>query len=616
MTRPLPAGAELFTKRGEQFAKWKPTKGRARTAKVTTGKDGSLRIVEESATYVAKFRDGSGVVREVSTGCRDEDAARSVLGKLERRAELVRSDVISSAEASTADHQGTPIADHFGAYLAHQQASGVSARHLADLERIGNRMFRECSIGTLRDVRTEAVELWLANQQAKKMSARTRNIHLQTLRGFCKWSTETARLASNPLARNVKANEQADRRRQRRARTEAELVKLLEVARWRPLAELGRETLAVDASEAEATGKRRKRSNWTFKPLMFEGLRQAVDRAREKLAEKPETIAELERVGRERALIYKTMVLTGLRKGELTSLTVGQLSLEGAMPFVELAAADEKNRQGSTIPLRGDLAQDLKLWLSDRPKPSTLRLRADQATLDSKRPLFVVPEALGKILDRDLLAAGIAKRDDRGRTIDVHALRHSFGTLLSKGGVSPRTAQAAMRHGSVDLTMNVYTDPKLLDVYGAMEALPTLNLTGSTTHQQNSMKATGTDAQDGMSHVRHSVSAVAPPVAPKVGQGGQSVAIADNGSENADLFSVRLATDENPAKQAKNPRQQGLRARVLLKSVLGESRTCNLRLRRPTLYPIELRERVRRRREPTVCNGKRRHHSVMSGFST
>ena len=130
------------------------------------------------------------------------------------------------------------------------------------------------------------------------------------------------------------------------------------------------------------------------------------------------------------------------------------------------------------------------------------------------------------------------------------------------------------------------------------------------------MKATGTDDKDGMSHVRHSVSAVAPPVAPKVGQGGQSVAIADNGSENADLFSVRLATDENPAKQAKNPRQQGLRARVLLKSVLGESRTCNLRLRRPTLYPIELREQVRRRREPTVCNGKRRHHSVMSGIST
>jgi integrase len=51
--------------------------------------------------------------------------------------------------------------------------------------------------------------------------------------------------------------------------------------------------------------------------------------------------------------------------------------------------------------------------------------------------------------------------------VDVHALRHTFGTHLSKNGVPPRTAQAAMRHSSLDLTMNVYTDPSLLDVPGA-----------------------------------------------------------------------------------------------------------------------------------------------------
>ena len=33
-----------------------------------------------------------------------------------------------------------------------------------------------------------------------------------------------------------------------------------------------------------------------------------------------------------------------------------------------------------------------------------------------------------------------------------------------------------MRHSKIDLTMNVYTDPKLLDVAGAMEALPALPL--------------------------------------------------------------------------------------------------------------------------------------------
>ncbi len=40
-----------------------------------------------------------------------------------------------------------------------------------------------------------------------------------------------------------------------------------------------------------------------------------------------------------------------------------------------------------------------------------------------------------------------------------------------------RTAQAAMRHSDPSLTANVYTDPKLLDVTGALDKLPFLPLT-------------------------------------------------------------------------------------------------------------------------------------------
>jgi integrase len=76
------------------------------------------------------------------------------------------------------------------------------------------------------------------------------------------------------------------------------------------------------------------------------------------------------------------------------------------------------------------------------------------------------------IFDLDLAAAGIDKRDERGRTLDVHALRHTFGTHLSKAGVPPRVAQAAMRHSTLNLTMNIYVDPTLLDVAGAVNALP------------------------------------------------------------------------------------------------------------------------------------------------
>ena len=70
----------------------------------------------------------------------------------------------------------------------------------------------------------------------------------------------------------------------------------------------------------------------------------------------------------------------------------------------------------------------------------------------------------------------VVKTDDRGRTIDIYALRHTFGTHLSKAGVPLRTAQAAMRHSDPSLTANVYTDPKLLDVAGAVASLPDLPL--------------------------------------------------------------------------------------------------------------------------------------------
>ena len=177
-------------------------------------------------------------------------------------------------------------------------------------------------------------------------------------------------------------------------------------------------------------------------------------------------------------MIYKTLVLTGLRKGELTSLTVGSLDLDGPTAYATLAAIDEKAGRGADVPLRADLADDIRAWLADRLEAVRAKAKAVGDPLPAKlwhdEKLLEVPSGLIRILDNDLAAAGISKRDDRGRTVDVHAMRHTFGTHLSKGGVSPRTAQAAMRHSTLDLTMNTYTDPRLLDVAGALEALPSL----------------------------------------------------------------------------------------------------------------------------------------------
>jgi integrase len=214
--------------------------------------------------------------------------------------------------------------------------------------------------------------------------------------------------------------------------------------------------------------------------LGFDDLDAAVDRARDALDDNPDLITELERTGRERELIYKTLALTGLRKGELASLTIAQLDLDGQVPYAVLDAADEKNRKGSSIPLRPDLTAELAVWINERLDDLQEEARAARRPIPARLPpstsLFNVPSGLTRIFDRDLDAAGIPKRDERNRVVDIHALRVTFGTHLCAAGVPLRTAQAAMRHSKPELTANVYTDPKLLDVAGAINALPTLSL--------------------------------------------------------------------------------------------------------------------------------------------
>ncbi len=511
-TRALPAGTEVFRRKGQPFARWKDAKGKTRTAPLTTGREGQDRIVIVARTYTAKFRDGNGHVQEVSTGCRDEKAARSLLTDLERRAELVRAGVVTATEDAIAGHQASLLAKHIDDYLDHLEASGCNKTHRDNVARHLRRIVAGCRFQRLADMHRHALEKWLLDQSKAGMGARTRNMHLAAAIAFANWCCQPAisRLSSNPFVGVPKADEKAGCRRKRRALTEDELHRLLDVARLRPL--MDRMTVHRGKRKGEAVAK----------------LSDATRR-------------EMERLGRERALIYKTLVLTGLRKGELASLVAGQLNLDAEPPYLVLAAADEKNRQGSTIPLRADLAADLREWLREKAAaqdaageapavrfdPNAVQgdRRANRSPgrfggpsclpltgvpyLPADTPPFNVPDKLVRILDRDLVAAGIArriemapgkwridKRDERGCTVDVHALRHTFGTLLSKGGVAPRTAQAAMRHSTLDLTMNVYTDPRLLDVQGALDALPALPLESKPFEAQavrNVLSATGTD---------------------------------------------------------------------------------------------------------------------------
>lgn len=507
VTRPLPEGAEVVTRAGKRVAVWADASGKRRQAPATAGD--TPRIQVRGGTYTAQFRDGAGVVRRVSTGCKSLDAARAVLADLERRAEHVKAGIVTQAEANVAEHADTPVVEHVDAYLAelaHKRGKGarrtVNAEHLANVRRSLRQAVDECGFRRLRDLNRAAVDRWVSRLLAlpdnaivddagnvttpARPAARTVNVRLCSLTAWGNWLVESGRLTANPFARLHKLDESDDTRRQRRALTADELRRLLTVARLRPVAEFGRPTVRI----VDDTRPAKSRATWKRAELTFDTIVGAAERGRARL--RPDEAERREQAGRERALLYAVLVTTGLRKGELAALTVGDVQLDAPQPFVVLPAADAKNGQRATLPLRADVADELRAWVAGKAE-AVCRQRIGVAGVTvppADVPLFDVPTGLVRILDRDLAAAGIPKRDDRGFTVDVHALRHTFATHLVAAGVAPRVAQAALRHSTLELTMQHYTDPRLLDVAGALATLPALPTAAAP---PEAARATGTD---------------------------------------------------------------------------------------------------------------------------
>jgi integrase len=172
---------------------------------------------------------------------------------------------------------------------------------------------------------------------------------------------------------------------------------------------------------------------------------------------------QLHRSGLERVLIYRFMMMTGLRKGEVASLPVEAVTLDAEQPCVHIQGKHAKSGRSAVLPLRPDLAAALRRHLARRDRDA-----------GGNGLLFHVPSNFTRVFDADLKAAGIPKTDAHGRTLDIHCLRHTFATRLARNGTSPAIAQKLMRHSDIRLTMNLYTHLDLADAAGAVAALPAI----------------------------------------------------------------------------------------------------------------------------------------------
>jgi len=272
---------------------------------------------------------------------------------------------------------------------------------------------------------------------------RTLNARRTALRSFARWCVRHGRLTTDPLAAVSAAHEGADRRRTRRALSLDELERLTETTHRGP-------------------------------------QRAGIS-------------------GEDRAMLYRVMAATGLRRSEAASLKPKRFDLVSDPPTATVETAYSKRRRDDVQPLPRRLADQLRPWLTDK------RLG---------RPLWPLPDKpCQRLLKPDLEAAGIAERDDAGRVVDFHSFRHGYVTRLVGSGAPVSVAQRLARHSTPILTLGVYSQVELADERAAL-AKAFESGTPCIEEKPAALRMTGTDKAEGAPNAHQRVRSEAPSDAP------------------------------------------------------------------------------------------------------
>jgi integrase/recombinase XerD len=348
------------------------------------------------------------------------DRAESVrLGAtLEAEARKERYGLAGAGERTARQQALRPIAEHIEDYRRDVLSRGGTARHAKHVAGALTRLLTDASAPTLATLALDRVQAALGRLRAVR-SARTANHALGAFRAFVRWLADAGRLVEVPrgLGRLKPYPQGDDHRRIRRALSEEELDRLLAATEAGP--EVVTRRTPRSAPGRHPTGKL---------------------------------------TGPDRAILYHLAMATGFRAAELASLTPESFQLSGDSPTITVRACYSKRGKRSgrddVQPIRRDVAELLQGWLAGR---------------EPHKPVLAVPEKTAELLRADLERAGIPYRDEKGRVVDFHALRHSYITMLVRRGVNPKLVQKLARHSTITLTLDRYTSVDDAEVRDALE---------------------------------------------------------------------------------------------------------------------------------------------------
>jgi integrase len=377
---------------------------------------GATKVTVLSEKWYICYRDGRGKNQSVPA-YRDKKASDSKMKKLELAIERGQEGLLDPFE----QHAGRAIIEHLEEYLPVFRERVTNKVYRVETERILRNFLKAVKIETLGELTGEVVETYLTRLTVAPNTKKKRH---SAINGFVKWLHKRKRIPQNFMA--LVDVPRGGTKTPIRSLNADERQRVLDATRRRPL----REAL-----------------------LIRHGPRKG-----ELAADvRPEVRLELEQEGRERGLLYKTAMYTGLRKEELARLKVGHLNLDHQPPLIELQAENTKGKRDAKLLLVPALAQELKQLIVDTGK-------------QDGDLLFRVPDKLNEIFVRDLKFAGIPARTEKGAA-RFRCLRKSANVMLSEAGIPLKARQLFMRHTDVRLTANTYDDAVLTDMVDIVPAL-------------------------------------------------------------------------------------------------------------------------------------------------
>ena len=194
---------------------------------------GSLFKRQGEGSWIATWYDHEGKRRERSTRTTDKAAAERILAKHLASSALRRDGVIDSRQDRFTEEGQRPFHEHTDAYITHCRRAGQSPRAVSQKQRHLELLGEHGRLTRLSELSADALEHHLSLLQDAGKSARTINFVRQNVVAFYNWCVKTGRAERNPLSVVPKLDEQRDRRRVRRALSDAELARLLLVAKDR-----------------------------------------------------------------------------------------------------------------------------------------------------------------------------------------------------------------------------------------------------------------------------------------------------------------------------------------------------------------------------------------------